>query len=332
MKKLIFGLIAAAVLLAGCAQSSGKPKIGVTIYKFDDTFMSAVRRNIESNAANKADLLVVDSQGAQPTQNDQVDTFITQKVKAMAINPVDRTAVSVIVQKVKAKKIPVVFFNRQPDDSDMQSWDKIYYVGAHAEESGTFQGEILAEYWKAHPEADKNKDGTLQYIMLTGEPGHQDAIARTNNSKAALEAAGLKLQELQEDTGHWQRAEAQDKMMAFISKYRDKIEAVLCNNDEMALGVIAALEANGYFKGTKYMPVVGVDATAPALDALKSGTLLGTVLNDAVNQGKATFDLSFALATGADVTKAGWEITDGKYVWVPYKKVTKDNFQDFMTQ
>jgi len=331
MKKLLLALVVVAVLFASCAGgASGKPKLGVTIYKFDDTFMSGVRRAIEANAGDKAELSIVDSQNQQPTQNDQVDTFLTQKVKALAINPVDRTAAGVIIAKAKAKNVPVVFFNREPLPEDMKAWDKVYYVGAKAEQSGTMQGQILADWWKAHPEADKNKDGTMQYIMLTGEPGHQDALLRTEFSMKAIDAAGIKVQKLAEDTAHWNRVEGQEKMAAFIAKFGNKIEAVLCNNDDMALGAIEAFKAAGYFKDPKkFMPIVGVDATAPALDALEAGTLLGTVLNDADNQGKATFDLAFALATKADLSKTGWEITDGKYVWVPYQMVTKDNYKNF---
>ncbi len=331
MKKLLLALVVVAVLFASCAGgASGKPKLGVTIYKFDDTFMSGVRRAIEANAADKAELSIVDSQNQQPTQNDQVDTFLTKKVKALAINPVDRTAAGVIIGKAKAKNVPVVFFNREPLPEDMKAWDKVYYVGAKAEQSGTMQGQILADWWKANPAADKNKDGKMQYIMLTGEPGHQDALLRTEFSMKAIEAAGIKVEKLAEDTAHWNRVEGQEKMAAFIAKFGNKIEAVLCNNDDMALGAIEAFKAAGYFKDPKkFMPIVGVDATAPALDALEQGTLLGTVLNDADNQGKATFDLAFALATKADLSKTGWEITDGKYVWVPYQMVTKDNFKSF---
>jgi methyl-galactoside transport system substrate-binding protein len=90
------------------------------------------------------------------------------------------------------------------------------------------------------------------------------------------------------------------------------------------------LKAAGYFKDNKFMPVVGVDATAPALQALSDGTLLGTVLNDAKNQGAATLNLAAVLAKGDTPTKenSGYDITDGKYVWVPYKKITKDNMSD----
>ena len=98
----------------------------------------------------------------------------------------------------------------------------------------------------------------------------------------------------------------------------------------MALGAIEALKAEGYFKDNKYMPVVGVDATAPAIQALQDGTLLGTVLNDAKNQGKATMSVAAALAKGETPKQrnTGYDITDGKYVWIPYKKITKANINE----
>jgi methyl-galactoside transport system substrate-binding protein len=325
---LFLCVISAAVFAGGQQGAGGQPTIGVAIYKFDDTFMSATRNAIEANAQGKAAITTVDSQNAQPTQNEQVDSFLARKLNAIAINPVDRTAAGAIIQKAKAAgNVPVVFFNREPLPEDMASYDKVYYVGAKAEESGTMQGEIIVDYWKANPGADKNKDGVLQYIMLKGEPGHQDAELRTEFSIKAVTGAGIKVQLLAEDTAMWDRPRAVEKMQAFISRFGDQIEAVFCNNDDMALGAIEALRQAGYFSGSKYIPVVGVDATAPGVAALEEGTLLGTVLNDAKNQGKATFDLAYALARGQPVSGAGWPLTNGKYVWVPYQKVTKDNYK-----
>ncbi|GAA4839480.1 galactose/glucose ABC transporter substrate-binding protein MglB [Paenibacillus vulneris] len=351
MKKVMSALLAAALVTtaAGCASGGGgntaapgggaktetggaakKPVIGVAIYKFDDTFMTGVRNAISANAEGKAQTDIVDSQNSQPTQNDKVDLFITKKVNALAINPVDRTGAGVIIDKAKAANTPVVFFNREPLADDMKKWDKVYYVGAKAEQSGTMEGQLVVDYFKAHPEADKNKDGVLQYVMLKGEPGHQDAELRTKFSIKAVEDAGIKVEKLAEDTAMWDRVKGQEKMAAFLASHGDKIEAVFANNDDMALGAIEALKAKGYFKDNKYMPVVGVDATAPALKALEEGTLLGTVLNDAKNQGKATFNLANVLAQGQTPNKenTGYEITDGKYVWVPYKKITKENMND----
>ncbi|MDR0501938.1 MAG: galactose/glucose ABC transporter substrate-binding protein MglB [Treponema sp.] len=326
---LIFVLLGAMAFAGGGRdKAGGLPTIGAAIYKFDDTFMSYMRNTIEELAKGKADLTMVDSQNAQPTQNDQVDQFITKKMKSIAINPVDRTAAGTIIDKAKAGNVPVVFFNREPFAEDMGKWDKVFYVGAKAEESGTMQGEIAAEWWKANPSADKNGDGVLQYIMLKGEPGHQDAELRTEFSIKAVTAAGIKVELLAEDTAMWDRPRAVEKMDAFWARFGDQIEMVFCNNDDMALGAIEALRKAGFFSGGKYLPVVGVDATAPALQALSEGTLLGTVLNDAKNQGKATFDIAFALATGASPTTTAGKM-DGKYVWVPYQKVTRDNFKNF---
>jgi methyl-galactoside transport system substrate-binding protein len=148
--------------------------------------------------------------------------------------------------------------------------------------------------------------------------------------------AGIQVQRLAEETAFWQRPTAVEKMDAFWSRFGDQIDIVFCNNDDMALGVIESLRKVGFFTGGRYLPVLGVDATPPALQALSEGTLLGTVLNDAVNQGKATFDIAFALATGANPANAGWNITDTadnrgtrQYIWVPYQKVTRENFRQF---
>ncbi|MFD1774238.1 galactose ABC transporter substrate-binding protein [Paenibacillus rhizophilus] len=353
MKKITSVLLASALLgaaLAGCGGNnnsgnsgsaaatnsgssansggSGKtPKVGVAIYKFDDTFMTGVRNAIQDSAKGIAEVDIVDSQNSQPTQNDKVDLFITKKYNGMLINPVDRTAAGVIIDKAKAANTPVVFLNREPLPEDMKKWDKVYYVGAKAEESGTLEGQLVVDYWKAHPEADKNKDGVLQYVMLKGEPGHQDAELRTKYSIQAIEDAGIKVEKLAEDTAMWDRVKGQEKMAAFLGSHSDKIEAVLANNDDMALGAIEALKAAGYFSGDKFMPVVGVDATAPAVQALEEGTMLGTVLNDAKSQGKAAITLAALLAGGETPTKdnVGFDISDNQYVWISYKKITKDN-------
>lgn len=325
---------------ASTAESTGEDAsdvlIGSCIYKFDDTFMTGVRNEMEARAKTLgATVELVDSQNKQPTQNEQVDTFITKQVSALAVNPVDRTAAGPLIEKAKTAGIPITFLNREPEAADMKSYDKVYYVGAKAEESGTMSGEIIAEYFDKNPDADKNKDHKIQFVMLQGEPGHQDATLRTEYSQKALKDKGWEGVPLQMDTAYWDKAKATDLMNNMISAQGlDKIEAVLCNNDDMALGAVEALKAAGYNKGdkSKYIPVVGVDATSPALEAMKDGSMLGTVLNDGKNQGIATVNICTAAAQGKEVNKTniGYDVTDGKYVWIPYVKVTQDNYKEFM--
>lgn len=302
-------------------------QIGSAIYKYDDTFMSGVRQAMVEVAQKhpEAHLAFVDSAGQQPVQNEKIDLFIAKKVDALAINPVDRTAASVIIDKAKAANIPLVFFNREPLPEDMKKWDQVYYVGTPAEQAGQLVGEIVLEYWKSHPDADRNKDGKIQYVMLKGEPGHQDAELRTLHSIKAIEAGGVATERLAEDTGMWDRVKGQEKMAAMAAAHGNRIEVVIANNDDMALGAIEALKAAGFFGTGITIPVVGVDATAPALKALEEGTLLGTVLNDAQKQGEATFMIALVMAQGQKPTEAntGFPITQDRYVWIPYKKLTK---------
>jgi len=305
------------------AHAAALPRIGLFVYNAEDAFMQTVCARIMEVAQGQADVVLMDGGNSQIVQNDQVDQLLREGVDALIINPVDRTTAVYLTRAAMRYQVPVVFINREPLYEDLALYDKAYYVGNDPKESGTMSGELIADYFKAHPEADKNGDGVIQYVMLKGEPGHQDAELRTVYSVKALEAAGFTVQNLVEEPAMWVRTLAQEKMSHIIASYGDRIECVLSNNDEMALGAIDALKAAGYFTEGKFMPVVGVDATAQALEALNEGTLLGTVLNDAVNQGRAILLLAVAAVTG-DFADYPYQIVDSHYVWVPYRTVTAD--------
>ena len=312
------------LLLALPARADEAVRLGVIVYDGTDTFISSMRTEFEEYAAPLAELIIHDSHNDQNQQIQQVDQLIAQNVDAIILNPVDRTAAGYLIEIARAADVPIVFYNREPLLEDMQLYDKAYYVGARATESGQLSGEIMADYFLAHPEADKNGDGIVQYVLLRGEPGHQDAELRSQYAIKPLQDAGFQLEKLQEDTGNWQRALAQDKMAGFLAADGDAIECVFANNDDMALGAIDALKAAGYFTEGRYMPVVGMDATAPALEALRSGSLLGTVYNDGVNQARACVDLAMLLANGLPVDEGSlsYPLENGKYIWIPYQRVT----------
>ena len=316
-------ILVLAAVSCSCAEDV---KIGACIYRFSDAFMLRFR-NAMAEEAEKAgvSLTLADSQNDQATQDGQVDEFIANGVNVLIINPVDRMASQGIIDKAKAANIPVVFINREPTEEMLASYEKAYYVGAKPEESGTEAGELIAAYFKAHPEADKNKDGKLQFILLKGENGHQDMIARSKYSVEALQAAGVNPVEIASAIANWDKLQAMNIMNAFIMSIGpENIEAVIANNDEMALGAVEALKASDYNKGdpAMYIPVVGVDANASALDAMDRGEMLGTVLNDADGQGSAAVKLAVSLAQNGSPETAG-----GKYIWIPYQKVTRGEKQ-----
>ncbi|WP_105613954.1 galactose/glucose ABC transporter substrate-binding protein MglB [Vallitalea okinawensis] len=336
MKKLLSLILVVVLvggLMIGCSSTDtsaggGQPSVGVTIYKFDDNFMSFVRRAIETNAEGKAELVLNDSQNDQAKQNEQIEMMISKGVNSLAVNLVDPQAASTIIAKAKKEDLPVVFFNKEPSAEDMASYDKAWYVGTTSSESGIIQGELIAESWEAHPEWDKNGDGKMQYVLLKGEPGHPDAEARTTFSVQTVVEKGIEVEELELQTGMWDTVKAKELMDAWIAKHGDAIEYVICNNDAMALGAISSLQSEGYFTGDMYMPIVGVDAIPDALVKIEEGTLVGSVLNDAANQGKATVDLALNVAAGKDPLEGtDWTLDDTKAVRVPYVAIKLDNIQ-----
>ncbi|MDM8533576.1 galactose/glucose ABC transporter substrate-binding protein MglB [Clostridiaceae bacterium HSG29] len=344
MKKFLVLLLALVMVLSvvGCSSSTDAPaaeaekevekteempKIGVTIYKYDDNFMSFVRRAITNSAEGKAEVLMNDSQNNQAVQNDQVDMMIAKGVKSLAINLVDPQAATSIIAKAKEADLPVVFFNKEPTLEDLNSYDRTWYVGTASKEAGIIQGEMIAEMWKANPEWDTNGDGVLSYVLLKGEPGHPDAEARTKFAVSSIVDAGIEVEELELQTGMWDSVKAKELTDAWLAKHGDNIEFVIANNDGMALGALQSLKANGYFAGDKFMPLVGVDAIPDVLEQIKAGTIVGTVLNDAANQGRATLELANNVARGnGPLDGTEWELAD-KAVRVPYVGVTIDNIE-----
>lgn len=325
-----------AFVIVGCKKADdkkadGKITIGASIRKYDDTYLTEQRNNMRV----KGDELGVtidftDSKADQITQNNNIDIYLTKGYNALAVNMQERSAADVVIDKAKAKDIPVVFFNTEPFPEYMAKWNKVYYVGAKAEESGTQQGYAMAEYWNANKAtADVNKDGKLQIVIIKGEPGHQDAELRTEYCQKGLQEKDVPFEVVAQDTGMWNRVNGQEKMAAFLAAH-PTIEAVFANNDDMALGAIEALKAQGYFTDSKYIPVVGVDATEAGKAAIADGTMLATTLNDAKNQGYAVVVICKLLAEGKAVTDAstGYKL-DGQYVWIPYIPVTKANLAQF---
>lgn len=329
IKKLLCAAFA-LLLLGAPALAEELPAFGVCIYDGTDTFMASLRLHLETYAHGKARLTVYDSRNDQNLQNDQVEGMLEAGADVLIINPVDRLAAGYLIEKARKRQTPVLFVNKEPLLEDLLLYEHAFYVGADGAQSGRLSGEILAEYFLAHPEADKNGDGTVQYVLIKGEPGHQDAELRTQNALKPLQEAGFRVEKLQEDTGMWRRQLGQEKMAGFLLAWGDQIECVIANNDEMALGAINALKAAGYFSGGRFMPVVGVDAISQAIEALRQGSLLGTVFNDGEQQAMAAVDLAILLAKGEEITADtyAYPISGERFVWIPYQRITREELID----
>lgn len=327
MKKIL-ALVMALVLvlsLAACQNSSGsttggdseKKSIGICIYKFDDNFMTTYRKNLEDSLKAKGyDVTIVDGNNDQAKQTEQINTFISQGVDALIINPVMTTAADAIVNQVKAAGIPTVFINREPTAEIMQLWDKIAYVGCDAAQSGTFQGELILE---TANKGDINGDGVISYIMIQGDPENIDAQLRTQYSVKALTDAGMEVKELDLQRGDWDQNKGQEICQNDLTKYGAEVEVVFCNNDAMALGALRPLRLPprswpGHLSGRR-------GRLSDALTQVKAGKMTGTVLNDAASQAAKAIEVMEMLLNGQAVEKQ---------YYVDYVKVTQTNVDEFM--
>lgn len=328
MKKL-FALLLALTMLATCAGAALAEDltIGVNIQEFSNAYLTEMRNGMEETAAELGVTLdMADGQSSEATISNNIDLFLTKGYSILAINMMSTTSAPSILEKTQAENVPVVFFNVEPEADVLAAAPGNYYVGAKAEESGIMQGEALVNYWNTVEGADRNGDGVMQYVMIMGDPGHQDSILRTEYSVNTIKEAGIEVEELAVDTANWARAEGQD-VMARILAAHDDIEAVICNNDEMALGAIEALKAAGYLvDGGTFIPVVGVDCNEEAQLAIEEGTMYASVFNDARSQADAVVKLCKLIADGEEPTSENLGYTlDGQYVWIPYVPVTIDN-------
>ena len=252
-----------------------------------------------------------------------MDRFLERGYDVICVNVVDRTAAAVIIDKAQAADVPVIFFNREPVEEDLRRWKHAYYVGLPAGDAGVLQGELVLDAWQSRrDELDRNGDGVLQYVMLEGEPGHQDALLRTEYSISTLIKAGVSTEKLASAATNWQRGQAGIRMSQWLREFGDAIEVVFANNDDMALGAIDACTEAGLGKSS--LPfIVGVDATPPAMEALREGTLKGTVRNDAVGLAESLISMAVSLSSEG-APPQGMEVTDDSYVWLRYEAVTAE--------
>ena len=338
MAVLLSATIGSAVLvLSGCSGKSDQTektlRVGVIPYTQDDPFINGLTDELKAQLKameNKERRIIVSTKSGYDDQQEQyekVEEMIDAGCDVLCINLVDRTAPSRIIRMARNEDIPVIFFNREPVREDLMQWEKLYYVGCDAEQSGIMQGEIAAEYINSHPEVDKNKDGKIQYVLLEGEAGHQDAISRTDYSVKTLLEQGINLEKLSYQFADWNRGQAENRMSRLIEQYGDEIELVISNNDEMALGAVEAWQKAGY--DCRNWPVIfGIDGLDDALEAIKTGKMKGTVYNDKEDQAMELAKLSVEIVCGKDTNRK--HLKEGRYYVSEYCRVDSSNVDHFL--
>ena len=330
MKKILaIALVLVMVLgLVACGGNGDVKtyKVGVAIYQYNDNFMTLYRQEIEAyfktleTETVKYEITMVDGKNDMAEQTAQIENFITQGMDVIICNLVQTSSAEVIIDKVVAAEIPLILINREPlGENGDESYTGIInnpgvcYVGADARQSGTYQGEIVLAL---DNKGDINGDGVINYVMVVGDPENPDAQYRTEFSIKALTDAGLTVNCLTQQIGNWDQTKGQEIVANALSQYGDQIEVVFCNNDGMALGAYAAINAAGRKVGEDIY-LLGVDALQECQDMVKAGTMTGTVLNDHIGQSHAAVDAAVAALNGEALQN---------YYWVNYVMVDASYF------
>ncbi len=306
MKRMLIALAAATVL----SSPAFAAKIGVSMDKFDDNFLTVLRNGMSDYAKTLpgVTLQIEDAKDDVSKQLSQVQNFIANRVDAIIVNPVDTSATAAITKAAAEAGVPLVYVNREPADVEKLG-PKAAFVASNEAESGTLETQQIC----------KILGGKGDILVIEGQLSNQAAVQRTKDIHEVIatpDCKGMKI--VAEQTATWDRTQAQNLMTNWLSKGL-KFDAVVSNNDEMAIGAMQAMKAAGI--DTKKAVVGGVDATQDALASMKAGDLKVTVFQDAAGQGKGAVDAALALAAGKPVDKK---------VYIPFLLVTPDNMDKFM--
>lgn len=309
-------LLTATAITAVMATAAQAENIGVSMALFDDNFLTVLRNGMQEHAAtlDGVTLQIEDAQNDVGRQLNQIQNFVASGVDAIIVNPVDTDATVAMSQAAADAGIPLVYVNREPVNVDDLP-EKQAFVASDEKESGTLETQEVCRLLK---DAGKTE---ATAVVLMGELSNQAARMRTQDIKdviATPECSFIKIAE--EQTGNWSRTQAADLMTNWITSGLE-FDAVISNNDEMAIGAIQALKSSG--RAMDDIVVGGVDATQDALAAMAAGDLDVTVFQNAAGQGQGAVDTALKLARG--------ETAEAK-TYVPFELVTPANLADYQSR
>ncbi|AZF05198.1 MULTISPECIES: sugar ABC transporter substrate-binding protein [unclassified Pseudomonas] len=304
-----FTALALSMLLASGVATAADIKVGVSMSAFDDTFLTYLREDMDKQAKSypKGDgvqLQFEDARADVVKQLSQVENFISQKVDAIIVNPVDTASTANIIKAATAAKIPLVFVNRRPDQKDLPK--DVVAVTSDDVEAGKLQMQYIAE----------KLGGKGKIVILLGDLANNSTTNRTKGVKEVLaNYPGIKIE--QEQTGTWLRDRGMTLVNDWLTQGRE-FNAVLANNDEMAIGASMALKSAGTKPGT--VLIAGVDGTPDGLNAITKGEMAASAFQDAKGQAVGSVEAARKMARNEPVEQN---------VVIPFKLITPDNVKDF---
>ncbi|GHV40684.1 galactose ABC transporter substrate-binding protein [Spirochaetia bacterium] len=282
---------------------SGKVQIALLIRNMDEQFLKDYSDNIRKlAAAANVDLNVQDARSDGATQLTQLQTLLNQGYKYFVIIPVVSELSEAMNQEIQAKGGAAAYSNIQPTVASLKTGKTFFFASSPEFVGGRYQGQLIADYFDKNPAKAPNK--TVNMLLILGQLGHPAQVNREAGLLAELKTRGYTVNVVARDTANWTPDQSQQKMDAWIAAYRGRFNVVAAQNDGMALGAVQSLIQNGFTKSdasdgtTLTVPVLGIDATGDAINSMKKNELYATVLQDAIGQSAAAFDVIYQNATG----------------------------------
>ncbi|WP_297424991.1 galactose ABC transporter substrate-binding protein [Clostridium sp.] len=268
------------------ANSNEPINVSVLISNFNLSVVSLIMgelKKIEQANPGIIQYTFYDGKGKQDIQNTQLKTILTNtNVDLIILDMADASYSKDAINRIKESNIPVIFLGNA-DIQSVMSYTKSYWMGPSPTDGGILQGSIIVDAWNKNKKViDKNNDNILQYIMIEGTPTNIYAVARTKLSIGTANENNIATQELALKICNWKQDEAKDAIASLFLKYGNKIEAIISNDDNMAIGAIKGLQEYGYnlVNNPQKIMVIGFDGTVQAKELIEKGIMTGTVLQN----------------------------------------------------
>ena len=283
---VLFGILVGIVIAGKMTQKENAfVHVGIAVYNMDDVYMNHYIEQLQTkldqyeNFRKKVLYEILDAEGDFNRQQKQLQYMYSQKFDVLLINLVKPTLAASILNEAAERNIPVILFNRETEAKNLTISEEIWYVGTDAKAAGSIQGEMLTKLWKEkNAEVDRNKNGKLDYVLVEGEKTHFDAIRRTNGFLES--GSDIQLNQLENISADWKRTLAFDMFSQMDKEIVGNTEAVICHNDDIALGVYDYYKVN-----QKEVPIIlGINNNSEINEKIKSGEIYGTVDNDIEEQ------------------------------------------------
>lgn len=276
--------------------------VGVILFSLDNAIIRQLKQELENlQKEHQIKVSVFDAKNNVSIQNEILDSLLKSKpdlIISMVADPRE-DSVREFILKVRTYNIPLILFDVAPEIAKKVSnyYNKVALVLPDSKKAGEVQGEIIRDLWKNNSIVDKNGDGILQYVLVSGPKSDIIANQRTQASISTIENSGIKTERLQSVVTDWNRELAKSNIENIFLTYGNKIEAIIANDDDLAIGTIEALQKYGYNIGdnSKFIPVFGINGSTEAKELIDKGIMSGTVIEDIKELSEAFYAIGINL-------------------------------------